>query len=874
MALVWVLAAAPSAAVLPTEVELDYYLPADTVYDAAIPRPAEVLGFEVGEWHARPAQIVAYAQRLAAASPRVRVEEIGRTHERRPQVLLTVSSPGNLARLDELLARHRAWSEPGVAASGEVPADMPAVVWLGYSIHGDEASGANASLVVAYHLAAAQGPAAEALLERLVVLIDPALNPDGLGRFAQWANGHRGAVPVADPLHREHVQPWPSGRTNHYWFDLNRDWLLLEHPESRHRVAVFQRFRPNVFADFHEMGSEATYFFQPGVPSRTNPLTPRRNVELTEALARHHATALDAVASLYFTRETFDDFYFGKGSTYPDIQGAVGVLFEQASVAGHARETGRGLLTFPFAIRNHVLTSLSTLHGAAELRQELLRFQRDGYRQALEEARRDTLGGWVIGPAADPARLAGLVAVLRQHGIEARRLTRDLTLDGESFRPGEAVVVPLAQRQALLARALFAAPTEFPDSTFYDISAWTLPLAFGLPWVAVPRRQWAADLAGEPAADALPPGALHDAPSPVGWAFEWTGYYAPRALQRLLAAGVRALGATRPFESDTAVGRRSFGYGSILVPAGVQEVEATRVRELLATAAHEDGIDVYALGSGLAAGGVDVGSPSVRPLAPLRPLLVVGEGVDPNEAGAVWHLLDHRMGIPVALVDAARLDGVRLHDYSHLVLTGGDHGTFGDETAAAIEAWVEDGGTLVASKGGAKWAETAVLGIDAEAAGAPAAEATASGPVPAEPVEPRPYAAWEGAVAERRIAGAIFSARLDLTHPLGYGYTRELQPVFRDGTTTLTPSDDPFATPLRYAADPLLAGYVSPQNLAALSGSPAAIVTRLGEGVVVRLADDPSFRGIWRGTQRLLLNALVFAPLVRDTALPEGVAPR
>ena len=287
------------------------YLPGDVVLDPEIPVPRDVLGFEVGERHARPDQITAYLRALAAASPRVRFEEQGRTWEGRPQPLLTITSPENHQRLAAIRKRHVALSDAATVGTLEPSIDRPVIVWLAYSIHGNEASGANASMVVAYYLAAATGDEISTRLRDTIVLIDPMQNPDGVARFAQWANAHRGQVAVADPEHREHREPWPSGRTNHYWFDLNRDWLPVRHPESRNRVATFHRWRPNVVGDFHEMASDSTYFFQPGVPTRWNPMTSARTRELTASLAQFHGRALDEAGRLYFSGEVYDDFYYG-----------------------------------------------------------------------------------------------------------------------------------------------------------------------------------------------------------------------------------------------------------------------------------------------------------------------------------------------------------------------------------------------------------------------------------------------------------------------------------------------------------------------------------------------------------------------------------
>lgn len=880
------LVAAPAP--LPTEVELGDYLPAGTEHDPDVPVPAETLGHEVGAWHVRPDLLVAYMERLAGASDRVQIRETGRTHERRPQVLVTVSSPENLARLDELVERHRALSEPGDAAGAPPEAaveDMPVFVYLGYSIHGNEPSGANASMLMAYHLAAGRGGEVEELLDRAVVLLDPALNPDGLGRFAQWANMYRGARPVADPANREHVEAWPGGRTNHYWFDLNRDWLLLQHPESRNRVRLFQHYRPNVLADFHEMGTSATYFFQPGVPTRQNPLTPQENVELTREIAGYHARALDELGSLYYTEETFDDFYYGKGSTYPDVQGAVGILFEQSSTRGHVQEkgSGQGIQSFPFAVRNQLATSLSTLRGAVAKRRELLDYQARFYRDALAEAAGDRVRAHVVGDAGDPARLHELVRVLRGHGIEVHDLARRLERDGEVYEPGRAVVVPTEQRQYRLVRTLFERRTEFEDTTFYDVSAWTLPLAFGLPSAGLDRGSYREDLLGtavdsESFPDGRFPGAAgaeEAAGGPVAYAFEWTGLYAPRALGRLLQDGILVRIATRPFEAPVGSGegdeRHAFGYGTVVVPLGIQPDRADDARELLATAAREDGIDVHALPTGLTGGGVDLGSPSLDPLELPEPLLVIGDGVSSYAAGEVWHHLDHRLGLPVTLVDRSYLEHLDLARYTHVILPHGRWDGLSEGEVGSLGEWVRgQGGTLVALQGAAVWAEGALLGQGAQ--GGEAAPPNGAGPED-EGTEPRPYAAFRDDVAVPLVSGTIFEAEVDPTHPLAYGYTRDRLPVFRTTTDTLTPSGNPYDTPVRYTEEPLLAGYVSAENRQRLGGTPAVIATRLGGGVVVRMVDDPVFRAYWLGTSRLLANAVFYGSLVDRTEVPEGVTP-
>ena len=892
----------------PNQVTLGYYLaalPGGTAAHApSVPPPQDVLGFQVGQWHARPGQIVDYLGRLAAASDRVTLQEIGRTYERRPQVVATITSPANQARLDEILAAHRRLSDPQADGSSPIPDDMPAVVYLGYSIHGNEASGANASMVVAYHLASSDSPEVQRLLDHVVVLLDPELNPDGLGRFAHWADMYRGTNPVADPNDREHVEAWPGGRTNHYWFDLNRDWLLLVHPESRNRVRVFQRWRPNVLADFHEMGSRSTYFFQPGVPSRQNPLTPQKNLELTRELARYHSRALDRAGSLYFTEETFDDFYYGKGSTYPDIQGTIGILFEQASARGHLQEGQdgeRAPITFPFAIRNQAITSFSTLQAAADHRADLLAYQRSFYRDALAEAATAPIQAYVVGAAGDPARLDAMVDVLRRHGIEVDHLTRpvdatDALGERRTFAPDDSVIVPARQRQTRLLQALFERRKDFEDNTFYDVSAWTLPLAFDMPWAELGAEAFAADLAGEAVAEAGfddgfdgldglgsdpsgPTGSVaaadaDAAASPVAWAFEWTGYYAPRTLERLLRAGVLARVATRPFDATTADGERHFDDGTVIVPLGLQRDRAAEIHGLLEIGEKKDGTTAYALTAGLTPGGVDLGSPSLRPLTEPKPMLVIGPGVSSSAAGEIWHLLDHRFGVPVSLIDRSSLEGLDLGRYTHVILVDGRWQELSETETAALDGWVRDGGALIGIQGGATWAEGAILGLGEDGGRGGdrvPLEIEIGGRAPE--VTSRPYASYRDDAAVPLIAGTIFETRIDRTHPLAYGFTRDLLPVFRDSTLTLAETDDPYDTPVRYTQDPLLAGYVSPENLRHLAGQPAVVATRVGRGVVVRMVDDPIFRGIWLGSSRLMLNAVFFGSAIQRTEVPEGVRP-
>ena len=860
-----------------TAEELSYYLPdagSPSAYDPDVPRPSAVLGYEVGDWHVRPDQLNAYMRAVAESSARVAISVQGHTHEQRPQPLLTITSPENHARLDEIREQRRGLVDPRQPLS-ELE-DLPVVIWLGYSIHGNEPSGANASMLVAYHLAASRSDVVAEQLEQAVILLDPSLNPDGIGRFAHWANTNRGMVLNADPAHREHREPWPGGRTNHYWFDLNRDWLLLQHPESRNRMATWKAWQPNLVGDFHEMGSDATFFFQPGVPSRRNPLIPERNVELTEAIAAHHAAVFDGAGRLYYTREGFDDFYLGKGSTYPDAHGAVGFLFEQARAAGHRLETANGELAFVFGIKNQLLASLSMVEGGVAKRLELLEHQRDFFRGALAAAEASGQAAYVFHVDGDRGRAHRMLDLLLRHEIEVYGTTGEIAVSGRVYPTGRSWLVPLAQPQSTLVRSFFETVTEFNDSVFYDVSAWTLPLAFGAEYDLLEAGAYRPELLGTAVTDAaIEPGAFRVPPretSTYAYAFSWDGYFSARTLNRLQRAGARARAATASFIAETPDGPQAFEPGAIVVPVGRDAEPGANARvaleALFAEAVAADGVDVHRLISGQAAAGIDIGSPSLRPLVAPRPLLVTGRGVPAYRAGEAWHVLDERFGVEASLVDLGALGSVDLDRYTHVVLTLGGFGGGAprDDVRDRLRNWVRSGGAVVAIGAASRWAGVELLGREAEVDEA-AAESEDAGV--SEAPERHRYADYRDQRAEQLMAGTIVGAELDLTHPLAYGYKRPALAVIRTGEWILPPSSDPFENVALYQDPPRLSGWISPENQRRLAGKPAVIASRMGRGVVIQLLDNPNFRAYFYGSNRLFLNSIFLSGLIDSTSAPD-----
>jgi hypothetical protein len=818
------------------------YLPADTQYRADITTPTQALGATVGEWHVRHDQIAHYMQLLASQSDRVSLVETGRSHENRPLYLLAFSSVENQQNLAAIQARHI--QNLGQSADK----NDPLIIWMGYSVHGDEPSGSNAALLIAYYLAAGESESVNQLLKDNIILLDPSANPDGLSRFAQWANMHKSKNLVSDPNHREHQQAWPSGRTNHYWFDLNRDWLLLTHPESRARIKQFHQWRPHVLTDFHEMGTNSTYFFQPGISSRKNPWTPLKNVELTATLGDFHAAALDKTKQLYFTQESFDDFYYGKGSTYPDAHGSIGILFEQASSRGHLQDSDHGLLKFSDTIQNQVTTSLSTFAGALANKQAILDYQIDFAEQTKNLVEDDDLAGYILYEKFDQTRFSKMLEILSAHQIQYFPLSKDVKVDGQIFDTVNSMFVPLGQPQYRLIKSLFSTRKSFDDNTFYDVSNWNLPLAFNIQYKAVERR---------PKLDEKPVKApstvnLELLPGAYAYAFSWQDYQAPKLLQRLLANKVKVKLAGDAFFAQTSQGGHSFSAGAVIVPIALEQPE--NLLDIIGTQNIGLDISIHSVTSGLTRQGIDLGSRKMLNITQPKVLLVGGRGTSQYELGEVWHYLDQHVDMPVSITDLDQLGRLSLDSYTHMIWVEGKYKQVPDKTVNKIESWLNKGGVLIGQKSAAnwfsdnKWLKT---GFKSKSEIRLAFETTGM-----------TYKDHEALKAKQRIAGAVFETQLDISHPLAFGYTSTRLPMFRNSALVMRQPEKPFVTVASYVKSPLMAGYSADELQQVIGGSAAIVSNNFGKGKVIGFVTNVNFRGVWYGTSRLMSNAIFMANFI------------
>ncbi|MFK7812885.1 MAG: M14 family metallopeptidase [Maribacter sp.] len=819
------------------KLDLNYYLPQGITYDETIPTPKDIIGHEVGEWHVTHDKLMFYMQTLAKASDRITIENRGSTFEGRPVLLLTVTSPTNHKNIEQIRKDHVALTETGGSTSVD---DMPIVVYQGFSIHGNEPSGANAGLAYAYYLAAAQGPEIEELLSNMVILIDPSFNPDGLQRFAYWANTNKAQNLIADNNDREYHEVWPGGRTNHYWFDMNRDWLPVQLPESRARIESFHKWMPNILTDHHEMGTNSTFFFQPGEPTRVHPLTPKINQELTAEIGTYHAKALDKIGSLYYSEENYDDYYYGKGSTFPDVNGSIGILFEQGSSRGHIQESENGLLTFPFTIRNQFTTALSTIEAAKNMRAKILNYQKSFYANTRNIAARSKTKAIVFGDSKDGARAWHLAEVLNRHKIKFHELASDATISGKGYKKGNSYVVPMNQKNHRLIKGMFEKRTTFTDSLFYDISAWTFPLAFNVDYAELSSLS----NAGPEIKDFKPLSGSVSAKSSYAYLFEWNEYYTPKALNAILEKGLRAKVAKSPFTLEG----KKYDYGTIMVPVHNQDLDANELHSFLTGIAQDSKIQITSVGTGLTKG-IDLGSNDFDPIKKQKVAILVGNGIRSYDAGEIWHLFDTRYDMTLTKIDLAYFDRVDLSSYTDIIVPSVSGSVQTKKNADKLKNWVKAGGTLIGYRSAVEWfnkSELMKLKFKKDTLVA----------------KNIPFDKKGDFLGAQVTGGAIFETKIDRSHPINFGYKNNILPMFRNSNIYIEADKNSYNNPIQYTSNPLLSGYISEENQELIKNTVPFQVRRMGKGRVLVFTDNTQFRAFWYGTNKLLMNAIFFGGMM------------
>lgn len=818
----------------------DYFFPGVNRFNSQIPTPEQFLGYPIGTHHTRHDQVLAYFQALDKASDKLAVQSIGKTYEHRQQITAIITSPENHGRLNEIREKHL---QRNTTAAFN---DIPLVIQLGYNVHGNEPSSTEAAMLTAYYLVAHEDEETLNWLKNMVILLDPVYNPDGRDRHSHWVNMHKASPLVADALDREHTEVWPGGRTNHYWFDLNRDWFLGVHPESNNRLKFFHQWRPYVMTDHHEMGTNSTFYFDPGKNSSNNPIVPAKLYdEIYPKFGVHFAKAMDGIGSQYFTKEAFDKLYPGYGSSYVNFYGGAGFLFEQASSRGHLQETTTTPLTFAFTIRNQLVAGLATARASLAEKDALINLRLNFFRTALAQAKANPVKGYAVGDEHDLTRTYAFVNLLRKHEIDVYEVDRDMTMGGKRFTKGKAFVVPTEQLNYIMVRSVFEKDITYTDSIFYDASTWSLVHAFNLPHAEIrgPVNK------GEKVAQDLTRKITPVKRSAYAYLLESTDYNVHRTLVNLQKQDVHVKVAFKPFTARIHGTDKNFSHGALIIPVTQQKLTADQVFAAVQRAQQECNMEIHSIETGYNVQGIDIGSGFAVPLKKTNALMLIGQGVSGYEAGEVWHLLDQRLEMPITKVDVSNVNRVDWTKYNVLVMVSGTY-SLDKGTVDKIKSWIQQGGTLIAFKTASEWVIKQGL--------------TKEKLVPIDTLKNRPRVNYEDASnteGARNVGGSIFQVDLDVTNPIGFGFTERKVSVYRNGLTFMQPSKNPYTTVARYTSNPLIGGYLHKATVPKVANSAAIILSGEGQGRVILFSDNPNFRGIWYGTNKLFLNALLFGPV-------------
>jgi len=818
---------------LNAQVDLSYYLGDTSNYNQSIPTPESIIGHQVGELHVSHDKLSHYIQEVSKNSDRVKLVNRGKTYENRTSWLLIITSESNQSRLEEIRKNHLELSN--LKNRSIDLTNMPVVVYQGFSVHGDEPSGTNASLPLIYHLLASNSEETKELLNNVVILLDPSLNPDGLQRFSQWANSNKNQSLNPDSNDREYNQYWPRARTNHYWFDLNRDYLPNQLIESNFKIQTYTEWLPNIMTDHHEMGTNSSFFFQPGVPQRKNPLISDLNQELTKEIGTYHEDALNEIGSLYYSEEDYDDFYFGKGSSYPDINGGIGILFEQGSSRGHIQESVNGILTFPFTIRNQLSTAFSTLKAAKNMRVKLLNYMKDFFDDQVDSNPKKS-EYIIFGKSKDKSTVYHLADVLNSHKIKFNNISEDIIINGNKYLKDNSYIIPMNQPKRTLIKGMFNTQTKFRDSLFYDVSAWTFPLAFNVKYDYTDgfSQTKISKLIDNQVDNLTKPSGFVDSKSEYAYIFEPHEYYTHAAIYKILDHGIRVKTATRKFS----INGKKYDYGTYMIQVQNQELSSDEIYKLLSNISAEYNVNFESQPTGIT-NGIDLGSDYFIIVNQPKIALIVGDGVRSYDAGEIWHLLDTRYDIPITKLDIGDLGYIDLNKYSHIILPDYNGNRINSDQ---IEEYVNNGGNLIAYRNSIRWISNNINEIE-----------LLSNDLIAQEVAFDEIEAFYGA---QETGGAIFESNIDKSHPINYGIESSTLPLFRNSNVYIAKDEQSFNNPILYTDSPLMSGYVSEENLSLVKKSSPFKLIRKGKGKILLMTDNTNFRAFWFGTNRILLNML------------------
>lgn len=802
--------------------------------------PSEFLGYELGTQFTFHHQVIDYVNYVAQQSNRVIISKIGETYEGRPLVLLTITSPNNQANLESIRLNNlkRSRFEAGAANP-----NLPVIVWLSYNVHGNEAASTEAAMQTLYELASTQDPNKTAWLEQVVVQLDPCLNPDGRDRYVTWYRQTVGSQSNPDPNAREHQFQWASGRTNHYYFDMNRDWAWLTQKESRARVTEYQKWMPQIHVDFHEQGFNEPYYFAPAAEPVHEAITAFQKSFQVE-IGKNHASYFDKNAWLFFTRQRFDLFYPSYGDTWPMFNGAIGMTYEQGGInAGLQILTEREtILSLKDRIAHHFTTGISTIETAVNGKHALLREYEAYFKRSVENPE-GAFKSYIL-KNTNPESLDAFLQFLSKQGITYEQMPEGKVVSGYDYFKDDSdryktqagdILVSAYQTKSTLLRVLFDPKPALSDSITYDITSWALPWVFGVETLASNQRLSGSVYTKKP--NYTP---ISGEKNAQAFIFKWDSFADATFLSQLIQQGFK----TRTTELELKVGSQLFNAGSILI-LRADNIKNEHFLDDLDQLAEKNDMPLVAVSSGYGENGIDLGSSDIHFLTAPRIAVVSGEETESSNLGEIWYFFNQDLNYPASLIDAKSIGYADLSNYNVLILPNGSYNdVFTDAASTKIKEWVKNGGNIIAFTGATSWL--------ANHSGLSELKAKK---------EPKPdsakvefYGDRERTYISSSNPGAFFKVNIDKTHPLGFGLGNGFFSLrLQDSNYELLKNGWNVAT---ISGKEPISGFVGVKAKAEIKKSLVFGTESLGKGQLIYFTENPLFRAFLYQNKLAVANAL------------------
>jgi hypothetical protein len=810
------------------------------LYAQSLKSPDDFLGYQLGDKYTPHYKIANYFKYVSdLLSSQMKLEQYGQTNEGRPLLLAIIASAENLSRIEAI--RKNNLRLTGLLNDQLGDANAPAIVWLSYNVHGNETSSSEVAMKVLYELLNPANSMSKEYLKNTVVLIDPCLNPDGRDRYVNWFTSVMGRNANVNPDAREHNEPWPGGRTNHYNFDLNRDWAWQTQVETQQRIKKYNEWMPHVHSDYHEQGYNDPYYFAPAAEPYHEVITPwQRNFQVE--MGKSHAKYFDANGWLYFTKEIFDLFYPSYGDTYPLYNGAIGMTFEQAGLgrAGTAVVTKNAdTLTLKDRIEHHFITSMSTLEVVAKNTERVVK----EFKKFFDDAKLNGVGEYksFIITDTNQQKIKVLKKLLDINAI-AYGSVSGTTLKGfnyftrkeESFTTNKSLVVSTYQPKATLAKVLFEPSSKLVDSATYDLTAWSLPYVYGVQGYAVKEKVTATAFLPTPKS-VLPETAY-------GYAIKYNSFEDAKILAALINANCKLRYAEREFTIDN----KKFDKGTLII---LKKGNETKLK-LIADIVSKFDAGITAISSGLMGKGYDIGSSKMHFINPPKVAMLTGSEVSPESAGEVWHLFDQQLSYPITLINGEDVNNINWKNIDVLILPNGKYKLLSDkEICGNLKNWVRQGGKIIALENSVAQMVNDDWGIKIKKEEVEKKEDNKPSYADIKIFEKSEHDGIMG-----NIAGAIYKVDLDNSHPLAFGYPNYYFMLKQDANIYEFTKEGWSVGIIKENA--LVAGFVGSKIKSKVKDAAVIIAQDYGKGSIVYFPDNPIFRSFWENGKLLFSNAV------------------